>query len=131
MTKHTILIVDDEPDILSSLKLLIERSPRGIKVITASSGAEGLEVLRTTLVDLVISDFKMPGMDGIQFLVLARALRPDLPRVMFTAYADEKLARRAITEAFVSDFLPKTLASRELVSKVETLLDAPAALSDA
>ena len=127
MTNHTILLVDDEPDILASIKLLIERSPRGIKVITASSGAQGLEILRNTPVDLVISDFKMPGMDGIEFLVQARALCPGLPRVMFTAYADEKLARRAVTEAFVRDFLPKTLASRELVHKVEALLaDIPA-----
>lgn len=122
MTNHAILLVDDEPDILSSLKLLIERSPRGITVLTATSGAKGLEVLRSTPVDLVISDFKMPGMDGIEFLAKARALRPDLPRVMFTAYADEKLARRAVTEASVTDFLPKTLASRDLVAKIEALL---------
>lgn len=122
MTNHAILLVDDEPDILSSLKLLIERSPRGITVLTATSGTKGLEVLRSTPVDLVISDFKMPGMDGIEFLAKARALQPDLPRVMFTAYADEKLARRAVTEASVTDFLPKTLASRDLVAKIEALL---------
>lgn len=119
---HTILLVDDEPDVLNSVKLVLERSPQGIRVVTASSGAEGLEVLRGTPVDLVISDFKMPGMDGIEFLVQVRTLHPDLPRVMFTAYADEELARRAVAEAFVSDFLPKTLASREMVQKIEALL---------
>ena len=121
--RHTILLVDDEPDILLSIKVLLERSPKGLKVVTASSGPEGLQVLRSgEPVDLVISDFKMPGMDGIEFLMQAHRLKPDLPRVMFTAYADAGLARRAVAEAFVREFLPKTLPSRDLVQKVEALL---------
>lgn len=120
--RWTILLVDDEADILLSIKLLIQRSRKGVKVLTASSGAEGLKVLAGTHVDLIISDFKMPGMDGIEFLAKSRELRPDLPRVMFTAYADPELARRAFAEAFVTDFLPKTLAPSQLVAKVESLL---------
>ena len=82
-----------------------------------------MEVLRSEHVDLVISDYKMPGMDGIEFLVKANELKPDLPRVMFTAYADAELARRAVAEAFVREFIPKTLPPRELVQKVEALVD--------
>ena len=74
--QRTILLVDDEPDILLSIKVLLERSPMGLEVVTASSGAEGLEVLRSREVDLVISDFKMPGMDGIEFLMQAHQLKP-------------------------------------------------------
>ena len=121
--RHTILLVDDEPDILLSIKLLLERSPQVRQVITASSGAEGLAALRSADVDLVISDFKMPGMDGIEFLLQVHEMRPDLPRVMFTAYADADLARRAVAEAFVREFLSKTLPPRELVQKVEAILD--------
>lgn len=125
--RWTVLLVDDEPDILSSVQLVLERSKKGLKVLTASSGAEGLELLGSRHIDLLISDFKMPVMDGIEFLAKARELRPELPRVMFTAYADSDLARRAFTEAFVSDFLPKTLGSSQLVAKVEALLaEAPA-----
>lgn len=120
--RWTILLVDDEPDILLSIKLLVERSKKGVKVVTASSGAEGLEILADTHVDLLISDFKMPGMDGIEFLAKSRELWPGLPRIMFTAYADMELARRAFTEAFVIDFLPKTLGPSQLVAKVESLL---------
>ena len=120
---RTILLVDDEPDILLSIKLLLERSPKGLKVITASSGPEGLEIVRSTHLDLVISDFKMPGMDGIEFLMQTHQLKPEVPRVMFTAYADAELARRAVTKAFVQEFVAKSLPPRELVKKVEALLD--------
>lgn len=120
--RWTVLLVDDEPDILDSIQLLLERSKKGVHVVTASSGPEALRLLGEADFDLLISDFKMPVMDGIEFLGKARELRPDLPRVMFTAYADADLARRAFTEAFVSDFLPKTLAPKQLVEKVEALL---------
>lgn len=120
--RWTVLLVDDEPDILGSIKLVLERSKKGVDVLTASSGAEGLEILANKHVDLLISDFKMPVMDGIEFLAKSRELRPEVPRIMFTAYADAELAQRAFTTAFVIDFLPKTLAGRELVAKVESLL---------
>lgn len=121
--RWTVLLVDDEPDILGSIKMLLERSKKGVKVVTAPSGTEALQMLREAHFDLLISDFKMPVMDGIEFLAKARELRPELPRVMFTAHADADLARRAFAEAFVHDFLPKTLAPKQLVEKVESLLD--------
>lgn len=120
--RWTVLLVDDEPDILSSIKLVLGRSKKGVDVLTASSGAEGLEILANKHVDLLISDFKMPVMDGIEFLAKARELRPEVPRIMFTAYADAELAQRAVTAAFVIDFISKTLAGRELVAKVESHL---------
>lgn len=119
-----ILVVDDEPDILASVKLVLQRPPHAYHVLTAPSGARALDLLRTHDVDLVISDYKMPGMDGIAFLVEVRRVRPHLPRAMFTAYADEALARRAVEEAGVLAFMPKTLSSRDLVSEVSALLDA-------
>lgn len=120
--RWTILLVDDEPDILGAIQLVLERSKKGMKVLTASSGPEALQILGKTRLDLLISDFKMPVMDGIAFLAQARELRPELPRVMFTAYADAELSRRAFAEASVVDFLPKTMAPKELVEKVEALL---------
>ena len=117
-----ILVVDDEPDILDSFKELLERSIPGVTVIVAASGRAGIEVLERERVDLVMSDFKMPGMDGIEFLVQARRIRPRLPRIMFTAFADEELARRAISEAVVDDFLSKNVDPEDMVRKVEALL---------
>ena len=127
-----ILLVDDEPDILDSLQLLLGRSSLAPRVLTASSGAEGLQVLGREPVDLVVSDFKMPGMDGIQFLVAARELRPGVHRVLFTAYADAELARRAQAEAGLTAFLSKTMDPRELLRTLESLLaEAAAALPGA
>ncbi|MEA3142925.1 MAG: hypothetical protein QOG31_249 [Thermoplasmata archaeon] len=117
-----ILVVDDEPDVLSSFKQLLEQSMPGVKVITTTSGRNGIEILERERVDLVMSDFKMPGMDGIEFLVQARRIRPGLPRIMFTAFADEELSRRAISEAVVNDFLSKNVDPGQMVLKVEALL---------
>lgn len=117
-----ILVVDDEPDILGSFKQLLEMSMPNVRVIIATSGRTGIEILEKERVDLVMSDFKMPGMDGLEFLVQARRIRPGLPRVMFTAFADEELARRAISEAVVNEFMSKNVDPDDMVHKVEALL---------
>lgn len=85
--RPVVLLVDDEPDILESFQSLMEYR-LGATVLTAPSGPRALEILRTTSVDLVVSDFKMPGMDGLAFLTLARQLRPDAPLVLMTAFPD-------------------------------------------
>ncbi|MES2153988.1 MAG: response regulator [bacterium] len=117
-----ILVVDDELDVRNSLTELLEQSLPGTKVLAASSGRLGLEILERERVDLVMSDHKMPGMDGIEFLVQVRRMRPQLPRMMFTAFADKTLAQRAVAEAVVSDFLAKNLTPAQTVHKVEALL---------
>ncbi len=117
-----ILVVDDELDVRNSLTQLLEQSLPGTKVLAASSGRSGLEILERERIDLVMSDHKMPGMDGIEFLVQVRRMRPHLPRMMFTAFADKTLAQRAVAEAVVSDFLAKNLTPAQTVNKVEALL---------
>jgi CheY-like chemotaxis protein len=117
-----ILVVDDELDVRNSLTELLEQSLPGVKVLAVASGRLGLEVLARERVDLVMSDYKMPGMDGIEFLVQVRRLHPGLPRVMFTAFADKALAHRAVAEAVVDEFLAKNLTPAETARKVETLL---------
>jgi DNA-binding NtrC family response regulator len=123
---RVILVVDDEADILDSFRHLLENSIPGAQVRPCTSGRQALKVLANEPVDLVMSDFKMPGMDGIEFLVQARYLRPSLPRVMFTAFADEDLARRAVSEALVDDFLSKGVDPEQMVETVQRLLEAPA-----
>ncbi len=117
-----ILIVDDEVDVLGSLKKLVERSLPDVQVITATSGRKGLDILERERVDLVMSDFKMPGMDGIEFLVQARRIRPAVPRIMFTAFADKDLAHRAVSEAVVNDFFAKNLSPIQMVDGIQALL---------
>jgi len=117
-----ILVVDDEGDVLESFKALLEESMPGVRVLTATSGRTGIEILERERVDLIMSDFKMPGMDGIEFLVQARRIRPSLPRVMFTAFADDELARKALADAFVSEFLSKGTEPTEMLRRVAQLL---------
>ena len=116
------LFVDDEPDIRDSIKTLIESTIPGVTVVTASSGRAALEMLEKERIDLIMSDFKMPGMDGIEFLFQARRLHPSIPRIMFTAFQSEDLARRALVETMVSAFLSKTVAPDEMVERVLGLL---------
>ena len=117
-----ILVVDDERDIVNSFQKVLEKFIPGVKVITAISGREGLETLERERIDLIMADFKMPGMDGIEFLVQARHMRPLIPRVMFTAFSNDELARRAMTEALVEAFVSKSVDPAEMVDKVKALL---------
>ncbi len=117
-----VLIVDDEPDVLDTLKDLVEQSLPGTQVLTASNGREGLEILDAERVDLVMSDFRMPGMDGLEFLFQARRMRPQVPRIMITAFGDNDLAQRAVLEAVVDEFLAKKMSPGDLAGKIEALL---------
>jgi CheY-like chemotaxis protein len=123
--KHplTILLVDDEPDILDSVHALLVGGIPGLRVLTARSGREGLEVLAREPVDLIVSDFRMPGMDGIEFLHQCRMRRPEVPRVMLTAFGNEDLARRAVTDAFVSAFISKGAEPDALIDGIRGLLE--------
>ena len=84
------LLVDDDPDILESLRSVIELAVEGVHVETAASGPAGLAVLRRdpAAVDLIVSDFRMPGMDGAEFLEQARALAPNASRVLISAFPE-------------------------------------------
>ena len=117
------LFVDDEPDIRDAIKSLVETTVPGVQVVTASSGRSALEILGRERIDLIMSDFKMPGMDGIEFLFQARRLHPNIPRIMFTAFQSEDLARRALVETMVSAFLSKTVPPDEMVERITALLD--------
>jgi CheY-like chemotaxis protein len=121
----TMLAVDDEPDILEGFAMLLEGNLR-VHVVTATSGAEGLRILENTPVDLVISDYRMPGMDGCAFLERAHRMAPEVPLVMVTAYPDEDLERRAL-DIGVRGFLSKALDPEALVEEIRHALDPEAA----
>jgi two-component system NtrC family response regulator len=81
---ETILIVDDEKNYLTILRAVLEEE--GFEVLTALGGQEALEIQKTSDLDLVLTDMKMPEMDGIELLENIKALDPDLPVVMMTAH---------------------------------------------
>lgn len=81
-TRGTLLLVDDEENILSALKRLLRRD--GYTLLSASSGEAGLEILARQPVDVILSDQRMPGMSGVEFLRQARTLRPETVRMVLS-----------------------------------------------
>lgn len=88
MDKVKILFVDDERDLCHLMKLTLEQNPR-YEVTTAASGEEALQKARAAHFDLVITDFRMPGMDGAELLRALKALRPQAPVVICSVYHDD------------------------------------------
>lgn len=121
--RSVILVVDDEPDILTVLRGLLESDLKAT-VHTAPHGTAGLEILRSQPVDLILSDYKMPGMDGLQFLSRANELAPQAVRIMITAYADLDLAISAINEARILHFFTKPIEPDHLIDVLGAVLRA-------
>jgi thioredoxin reductase (NADPH) len=123
----TMLAVDDEPDILQALAAYLEATVPGLRVVTAASGPEALEHLARGRPDLVLSDYKMPGMTGLELLSQVARLHPEVPCLLMTAYADSELAMRAVHEARVRQFLTKPVDPKRLSAVVKELLGTPRA----
>ncbi|QKQ27199.1 response regulator [Candidatus Reidiella endopervernicosa] len=101
----TLLFVDDEPNIVSSLRRLFR--PLGYKILTANNGEEGLAVLEQNSVYLVISDMRMPVMDGATFLAKAAERWPDTMRILLTGYADMESTISAINQGKIYKYFSK------------------------
>jgi two-component system response regulator (stage 0 sporulation protein F) len=101
-----IILVDDEPDILIILQRLLRGLTSGHDVIVANNGAAALEQLALRPARLVITDYNMPGMNGLQLTAAIKARTPETYVVMITAYTTSQLAQRA-RERGVDQYLPK------------------------
>ncbi|WP_126445289.1 HD domain-containing phosphohydrolase [Sulfuricystis multivorans] len=115
-----ILCVDDEPSILAALKRVFR--PHGYTVLTAGSGQEALELLAKEPVDLVISDMRMPQMDGAQLLEQVFQRWPETKRILLTGYADANATIAAINLGHIWRYVAKPWNDAELVSAVEQAL---------
>lgn len=90
-----IILVEDEPDILIILHRLMRDLTGGYDIITVNSGADALAQIALRKVPLVITDYNMPGMNGLQLAAAIKETSPDTCVVMITAYATPELERRA------------------------------------
>ncbi len=117
---QTILIVDDDLNVLEVLGARLTSA--GFRIFKAENGAEALQLLRKEQVDLMISDVKMPHMDGVALFKEARALCSDLPIIFLTAHGTIPNAVSAVKSG-VDDYLEKPFDGRELVKRVNQILD--------
>lgn len=103
--EKTLLLVDDEQNIVSSLKRLLRKD--GYHILTANSGQEGLDILTDNTVDVIVSDQRMPGMTGVEFLRKVKGLYPDTIRIVLSGYTELNSVTDAINEGAVFRFLTK------------------------
>lgn len=113
---NTVLFVDDELSILHAMERTFQES--GLRVLTANSAEEALQILESSELAVIVSDNLMPGMNGIELLTRIRILSPNTVRVMMTAYADLKMAVDAINKSEVFRFVTKPWANDDLISVV-------------
>ncbi|MEN8150350.1 MAG: sigma-54 dependent transcriptional regulator [Planctomycetota bacterium] len=116
---YRILIIDDEPDFLASLQTLF--TDEGYECVTAANGTVGLRLALSERVDLVITDLKMPGMDGIQVLEAIRREDTGLPVILLTAHGSVDTAVRALKFGAV-DYLPKPFDFEILEARIREIL---------
>ena len=117
----TLLFVDDETSILSALRRLFR--PQGYRIFVAEGGAAGLEVLEKEEVNLVISDMRMPEMDGATFLREVRRRWPQTMRLLLTGYADVTSTVAAINEGEIYRYIAKPWNDDEIVKTVREALE--------
>ena len=103
--QRTLLLVDDEDSIVSALRRLLRRD--GYHIVTANSGPQGLQRLAEHSVDVIISDQRMPGMTGVEFLRRAKELYPDTIRMVLSGYTELQSITDAINEGAIYKFLTK------------------------
>ncbi|MBI2078960.1 MAG: response regulator [Euryarchaeota archaeon] len=122
--KKALLIVDDDADVLSSLETLLARELPGVRILTAASGAEGMVIVKSEPLDMILADFGMPIMDGVEFLRQARLLQTDIPMVIMSADANPELAAHARRSAGVAMMFPKPFDLERLLAMLNMVFRA-------
>jgi two-component system, NtrC family, response regulator HydG len=119
MPSGRVLIVDDEPDMVENCARILGRV--GHECVTAINGEQALALLESQPPDVLLTDLKMPGMDGMELLRRARAVDPALPVIVITAFATIESAVAAIKEG-AFDYLPKNFSVDQLRVAVDRAL---------
>ena len=114
--EKTLLIVDDEPNVLKSLKRLL--SNNDFNILTAPDAKEGLKALTTCDIHVVISDYRMPGLNGVEFLSQVKEKYPDTIRMILSGYADVTAVVEAINDGHVYKFMAKPWNDQEITTSI-------------
>jgi DNA-binding NtrC family response regulator len=112
--RDTVVLVDDEQMVLTSLRSILALET-DYQVETFTSAKDALAYIESHSVDLVVSDYLMPEMDGISFLAKVRDIKPEVPRVILTGYADKENAIKAINEVGLYQYIEKPWNNEDLM----------------
>jgi signal transduction histidine kinase len=111
LREYPVLYVDDEPENLRIFELSFRRE---FKILTATSADQGLEIINGRPVSLVLSDHRMPGMTGVEFLTRVLEIAPETVRILVTAYGDVNTLQNAINNGSIYRFIPKPWMPEEM-----------------
>jgi DNA-binding NtrC family response regulator len=118
---YTLLLIDDERETLSAFEEILSRF--GYNVITKTDAYDALKLLREEArVDLVITDYRMPGMDGLEFMLLLKQMAPALPVIMLTAYGTVETYLKSLSLG-VFEYVNKPVKAKELGRIIKAALE--------
>lgn len=112
--KQTIVIVDDEEMVLTSLSAFLSLET-DYQIKTFISAKKALEFIKKNDVGLVVSDYLMPEMDGIAFLAKVKEIKPQVPRIVLTGYADKENAIKAINDVGLFQYIEKPWDNEDIL----------------
>ena len=118
---YTVLVVDDDPAVRTAMRQMMER--QGYEVHLAQDGPEALEIARAQPPDLILCDYRMPQMDGIEVLKAMSDICPEAIRILVTAHGEIDVAMSAINEAGIYKFVLKPWSPRDLAVMVKRALE--------
>jgi len=116
-----ILVIDDELDMLMLLRMIIEDNTQ-YEVETTNNPSEALKLLTENEYNLVVTDLKMPGMDGLELFDEIRDMKPDVPVIMMTAYGSLETSEEAMQKG-VADFITKPFRKDAILITIDRVLE--------
>ena len=119
MTKHTLLYVDDEE---SNLRIFKDFFRREFNVLLASTAEEGMDILNNNTVDLVLSDQRMPGIKGADFLKYTFENFPEINRILITGYSDIEAVEKAVNDARIYQYIQKPWKKENLLKVIKSAI---------
>ncbi|RAP73591.1 response regulator transcription factor [Paenibacillus montanisoli] len=120
---YRILIVDDERIEREGIRQLIRRHRFPLEPVLAENGEAALAIVQEQQIDLIITDIKMPFMDGLEFSERVSSLKPDIPMIIYSAYSDFEFARRAL-KTNVNHYLLKPIQIPEFMTVMKQVIEA-------